>query len=88
MADVEDLTLLEAADADAVIVEPLSPKVTLFEFEKTTFERLFDDPGADTFTNALAVTTDELLIPNATLLLLTKTAVPPVAVCVPAATFR
>ena len=38
----------DAADALAVMVLPDSPKLTLFELEKVTADRLLDVPPADT----------------------------------------
>ena len=78
-------------DADAVSVEPFKPKLTLFELLNVNADaRLLVVPALRlklpwveaTVTDA--VTTDELLIPNVTLLLFEKTTVPEVAVCVPA----
>ena len=78
--------------ADAVIVEAFKPNETLFEFEKVKALARFDVVPAERLmlawvlaTVTLAVTTDELLIPNVTLFELEKTTVPLVAVCVPAA---
>ena len=66
-------------DALAVNVLPACPKLTLFEFEKTS------DVCGCTLCEKLAVSWLEPLRPNETLLLLTKASVPDVAVCVPAA---
>jgi hypothetical protein len=76
----------------AVIVEPLRPNETLFEFEKTIALRLFDVVPALTLilVSDVAIVTDAVtvlpLIPNDTLLLLEKTTSPFVARVVPALT--
>ena len=91
---VPPLTLMAVSEVaiEAVMVEALRPKETLFEFEKVKAEaRLLVVPAERLIepcvlaTVTLAVTTDELLIPKVTLFELEKTTVPLVAVCVPAA---
>ena len=91
---VPPLTLMAVSEVaiEAVMVEALRPKETLFEFEKVKAEaRLLVVPAERLIepcvlaTVTLAVTTDELLIPKVTLLLFDSTTVPPDAVCVPAA---
>lgn len=72
-------------DTLAVIVDPLSPKLTLFELLKTAALRFCDVVPALKLTAVnddatLAVTTEELLIPNETPFEFEKTTVPLVAV--------
>ena len=48
--------------AVAVIVDPLSPKDTLLEFEKTTAERLLDAVPAETLTLVRLVAIDAVIV--------------------------
>jgi hypothetical protein len=56
------LTLPAAAPAEAVIVEPFRPNVTLFELEKTKALRLLLVVPAERFTPVKLVATDAVIV--------------------------